>query len=342
MPTRRGRVLSEEEIELENRRMTLRKKLEGEFKPIFRKHGNQGIMLSEFQKELEEEGVQSSIPSDRLNELLWRADMDGDKYITYREFINLMTGDDEMSHQERLIEIAIFAVYAVELKDSGNPVTATTGVPVYSPLIYNPRKRHEAWRFLSYMFIHQGYLHIVANLIFQMLLGLPLEVVHKYWRVLIIYFCGVVAGSLAHSMTDTHVFLAGASGGCYALIGGHLASVIVNWKEMNYKICDGSVVRFLLSAPVRLSILLLLAGGDTANAVYRRFTESGGTKVGISAHIGGLLAGLLLGIPVLKNIKRLEWEKTLGWVTLAVYLAFVAFAILFNTLYKDYPPIDWD
>lgn len=59
-------------------------------------------------------------------------------------------------------------------------------------------------------------------------------------------------------------------------------------------------------------------------------------------HFVFIFAGLLLGIPVLKNIKRLEWEKTLGWVTLAVYLAFVAFAILFNTLYKDYPPIDWD
>ena len=34
-------------------------------------------------------------------------------------------------------------------------------------------------------------------------------------------------GSLAHSCTDHHVALAGASGGCYALIGAHLASIVV-------------------------------------------------------------------------------------------------------------------
>lgn len=33
-------------------------------------------------------------------------------------------------------------------------------------------------------------------------------------------------GSLAHSVTDHSVSLCGASGGCYALIGAHIASVI--------------------------------------------------------------------------------------------------------------------
>jgi hypothetical protein len=30
-------------------------------------------------------------------------------------------------------------------------------VPFKSPLIYDPYKRYEAWRFLSYMLIHAGY-----------------------------------------------------------------------------------------------------------------------------------------------------------------------------------------
>lgn len=37
----------------------------------------------------------------------------------------------------------------------------------------------------------------------------------------------LISGSLAHSVTDVDVALAGASGGCYALIGAHIASVIV-------------------------------------------------------------------------------------------------------------------
>ena len=33
------------------------------------------------------------------------------------------------------------------------------------------------------------------------------------------------------------------------------------------------------------------AGLDTANAVYRRFFDPAGGKIGITAHMGGLLAG---------------------------------------------------
>ena len=44
-------------------------------------------------------------------------------------------------------------------------------------------------------------------------------------------------GSLGHSVTDHDVQLVGASGGCYALIGAHLASVIVVSLQSSYSIC---------------------------------------------------------------------------------------------------------
>lgn len=70
-------------------------------------------------------------------------------------------------------------------------------------------------------------LHLVVNLAVQILLGIPLEMVHRGWRVLIIYCAGVVAGSLGTSITDPSVKLAGASGGVYAIITAHIASVIM-------------------------------------------------------------------------------------------------------------------
>lgn len=42
--------------------------------------------------------------------------------------------------------------------------------------------------------------------------------------------------------------------------------------------------------------LFLTAIGDTSVAVYRRFFEEGATKIGISAHIGGMMAGNLFFI----------------------------------------------
>ena len=53
-------------------------------------------------------------------------------------------------------QLIIFIVYAVEQSKLGIPTTANSGAPLYSPLMYNPRRRYEAWRFLTYMFIHQG------------------------------------------------------------------------------------------------------------------------------------------------------------------------------------------
>jgi len=70
-------------------------------------------------------------------------------------------------------------------------------------------------------------MHISFNILMQLVIGIPLEMVHKWWRVMIVYLAGVIAGSLATSVTDPHIYLAGASGGVYALIFAHLASMII-------------------------------------------------------------------------------------------------------------------
>jgi rhomboid-related protein 1/2/3 len=70
-------------------------------------------------------------------------------------------------------------------------------------------------------------IHLVVNLLVQLLLGIPLEMVHHWWRVLIVYIAGVVAGSLATSVTDPYTRLAGASGGVYAVLLAHIATIVM-------------------------------------------------------------------------------------------------------------------
>ncbi|KAL4217875.1 Rhomboid-related protein 2 [Mactra antiquata] len=111
---------------------------------------------------------------------------------------------------------------------------------------------------------------------------------------------------------------------------------------MNYKCSEcENPVRVMTSAPFRLAILCILVFVDTSMAVYRRFYETGVSKVGISAHCGGLLTGLLLGIPVMKNINILSWEKKIGWLTLGLYIIAVIACVLFNGLYPYYPDTDF-
>ena len=44
---------------------------------------------------------------------------------------------------------------------------------------------------------------------------------------MLIYGCGAITGSLAHSVADSQSYLAGASGGAYAIAIAHVANVIM-------------------------------------------------------------------------------------------------------------------
>ena len=60
---------------------------------------------------------------------------------------------------------------------------------------------------------HSGLFHVTFNTLVQLVLGIPLEMVHGAWRVAAVYTSGVLAGSLWTSAVKPGVFLSGASGG---------------------------------------------------------------------------------------------------------------------------------
>lgn len=51
--------------------------------------------------------------------------------------------------------------------------------------------------------------------------------VHHWWRVALVYLAGVAAGSMGTSLVNPRIYLAGASGGVYALITAHIATIIM-------------------------------------------------------------------------------------------------------------------
>ncbi|KAL4715286.1 hypothetical protein ACJJTC_010856 [Scirpophaga incertulas] len=190
-----------------------------------------------------------------------------------------------------LVEIVLFCYDAAQGHTDANG-------PIAKLFIYNPHRRQEAWRFLTYMFVHVGAIHLVVNLLVQLFLGVPLEMVHRWWRVTLVYLAGVAAGSLATSLTDPKVYLAGASGGVYALIAAHIATIIMNWAEMEFAI-------------IQLLVFVLLAAVDVGTAVYERYWLEVQQNIGYVAHLAGAIAGLLVGIGVLRNLEKRKWEKRL-------------------------------
>lgn len=75
-----------------------------------------------------------------------------------------------------------------------NETNAT--VPIDSIFIYRPDKKHEVWRFLLYMLIHASFFHLTFNLIVQVLIGIPLEMVHGSFRIACIYLSGEIKNNV--------------------------------------------------------------------------------------------------------------------------------------------------
>ncbi|XP_056643128.1 rhomboid-related protein 2 [Diorhabda sublineata] len=220
-----------------------------------------------------------------------------------------------------LIEIIFFCVDEATEYDS----TKYASGPCATIFIYEPSRRREVWRYITYMFVHVGVFHLVINLFVQILLGIPLEMVHKWWRVLIVYLAGVVAGSLGTSIMDPTVKLAGASGGVYSLVTAHIASIIMNWKEMSFPIAQ-----FL--------IFVLLAASDIGTSIYNRYVLDINEHIGYAAHFAGALAGLLVGINVLRNLKVTRTERIIWWISILTYGVLMGTCIIWNLAWKSYFP----
>ncbi|XP_049440353.1 rhomboid-related protein 2 isoform X1 [Epinephelus fuscoguttatus] len=244
-----------------------------------------------------------------------------------------------------IAELAVFIYYAV-WKPQKQWVTLEEGI-WKSRLTYKPECRQQAWRFISYMFVHAGVEHIVGNLVMQLLVGIPLELVHKGFEVGMVYLAGVLAGSLASSIFDPLSALVGASGGVYALIGGYFMNAVVNFREMIpvlgvFRILAIVIFGMLscmfpayfvifLTAVITLKILFSPVATDFGFAFYRRFvSDDAGMKVSFVAHFAGIVAGMTIGYVFFSAYNKKLLKDPRFWLCILGYVAFVIFAVVFN------------
>ena len=92
-----------------------------------------------------------------------------------------------------------------------------------SYLVYTPNKKSQLWRVFTYSFLHRSFLHLVPNMILQIVIGCTLELMPNSNGTVIIYFLGVVTGSLGVNLIDPSMCLLGSSGGIFALIMAYFA-----------------------------------------------------------------------------------------------------------------------
>lgn len=133
----------------------------------------------------------------------------------------------------------------------------------------------EAWRLLTSAFLHSGFVHLALNMLSLYFLGSFAEVTFGRSRFLTLYLISGIAGGLAYLYFGSfNAPAVGASGAIFGLLGG----------VFGFAIRRGT---FSTRDPIITQLLLL-----TGLNLFLGFTIPG---VSNTAHIGGLLGGLVFG-----------------------------------------------
>ncbi|ULU01932.1 hypothetical protein L3Y34_001903 [Caenorhabditis briggsae] len=212
-----------------------------------------------------------------------------------------------------LVSIVQLALYLYYVIDSSEGVWLSGPIPTLSPLIVSPFHLSELWRMVTYCIINVGIFHVIFNIIIQLAIGVPLELVHT-WRIYILYLMGVLFGSLLSLALDPTVFLCGGASGSFAIIASHLTTIVTNFREME-------------SATVRLPLLIIFGALDYALAVYQRFFALRIDKVSMYGHIGGLVAGILFTFILFRGSKPSRFYTVSFWVCLVLSGFYIAICI---------------
>lgn len=162
-------------------------------------------------------------------------------------------------------------------------------------------------RAFTSLFAHSDVYHLLTNALSQLFLGLFVECIHGHGRFLVIYVVSGVGGALTYRMwwcthyAPTWIYLVGASGAVYGLMGAYAAHLFLNWAELRFRVLWFVIVLFTFLADIGLYVL----DGPTPNVAY-------------AAHVGGAVYGLCSGVLTLRNARVLRCERVIQVVATLV------------------------
>ncbi|MCX8194152.1 MAG: rhomboid family intramembrane serine protease [Candidatus Pacearchaeota archaeon] len=179
-----------------------------------------------------------------------------------------------------VLNFLIFLVMLVLQYSYGNIVLEN--VAIQPSLILQGKK---LWTVVTSMFMHANFMHLFVNMMSLLFLGSFLERLIGSKRFIFIYLVAGIVASLAFAFlamafnSDLNVPAVGASGAIFG-IGGVLA--VLTPKLPIY------ILFIPIAMPMWLGIILMLALMWVVSAVA-------GLPIGNTAHLGGVIAGLIYG-----------------------------------------------
>jgi len=295
----------------------------------------------------------------KLIQIAYEADIDEDGYIDRYEFKRLV---DRHSNQWGKIQSSKFlsyiriVAYAEEYRWLPPPwftfisvvlligiyifneYFKSSGTVIFDMLVYNPARRYEVWRYFTYILLHGSVLHLTLNLCLLLMVSLPLEMTHGTVRTQIVALAGAITSCLLFSVSNPKAFLVGSSGAVTSLVTAHLASIILNWREdtliLRQRFRNSQATSPIFGKPVRIARVLLVIVILCLD-IYKFCQDNEDTKIAFTAHIGGAVSGLFVGIVVLQNRRVQHWEVWAKGMCIAVVLTFISILIILNIVWSD-------
>lgn len=169
------------------------------------------------------------------------------------------------------------------------------------------------WRAWSYQWTHGGLGHVGSNCMMLIFLGVPLEGFHGTGLTALMYTFGVYGGGLSWMLFDPYRKGYGASGGCFALLGMHVADLLLNWRQKKFRFPVLVLLATIVS--IELAGSISAASGEISNVAH-------------SVHSGGFVSGLLIGIMLSRNIDQKRCKKGLQIIALVVSVGLICFCLV--------------
>ena len=156
---------------------------------------------------------------------------------------------------------------------------ASQNIP-YSPI-------PEPLTFLTYMFLHAGWIHLISNMLFLWVFADNVEDAFGYFAFALFYLLCGIAGALAHVLMtpNSSAPLIGASGAVSGVIGAY---VLLYPKARVW-------ILLFFRIPLRISAVWVLGGWFLLQVFSVLMAQKNGdVEVAWWAHIGGFVAGIAI------------------------------------------------
>lgn len=209
------------------------------------------------------------------------------------------------------INLAVFAAMAL----SGISLTDPTSAQLlqwgadWGPLSLGA----QPWRILTSNYLHIGLLHIAFNMWCLWDLGSLTERIFDRWTYVLTYTACGVAGSIASLWRNPMVVGAGASGAIFGLAGALMAALYLGHLPFPRQAMRRTLRSLVIFSVYNLGFGAAVRGIDN------------------SAHIGGLVCGLVLGAVLAKHLTSPP-EVRVPWSRVVFIAAAAILAVAFTTV----------